>query len=303
MSWFLCALNTIDFVVACGVVLCGAYAIWHGHHKAPLDVWVPVLILGACLAGSSALNWCTITCHLDGCSWLLNCSVILDVVVGAGAAILGILLHTQYNSVEEWIKDVEFEPNSDGSASYPFYAPEVVSHLHKGTVSVICFVLAAVQLCRAVVCMFIKRKLQILDNQEVANYPEFASSKYDFEAEGDGSSSNYRQWGTSGSLIQDHDVGMTVSGMDRVAKSISEKLAASQRKEEEAKAFQKANRARRPISYVNTSSNRRDYLRNQLMREERKPSAKAGSRWDSMMTDERGTHVGVTGSAAPPWRR
>ena len=95
------SLNFVDLTVAAAVCAGTAYSIWHLHNESPSWVYGPILAADALFAFSTLLSWFTLSCHLAACAWLINISIVIDLLVAVGAAIFGALLLTQFATVQE----------------------------------------------------------------------------------------------------------------------------------------------------------------------------------------------------------
>ena len=239
----LCLLNVIDILVAAGVAACALYALYHGQHAAPPDVWVPVIAAGVILALSSLLNWLTMSCRLVGCAWVLTFSIVVDLICAAASLVLGVLIQTDLGTVEDFAKDVDL--GADGSiSSFPYDAPEFLTHLHTGSVAFAFFVFGVLQLCRAILSCVIKRKLQRIDLKETVRYPELAGSQSDFGTSDHESSGDYYQREARGGLQSDGE------RLDQLHRSISQRLEDAERNKKEAKRVSEIKRQqRKPVSY------------------------------------------------------
>ena len=60
----------------------------------------PILAASGLFAFSTLLSWLTLSCHLTACAWMINVSIITDIVVAVGAAVFGTLLLTQFDTVK-----------------------------------------------------------------------------------------------------------------------------------------------------------------------------------------------------------
>ena len=94
------SMHLVDLTVA--VVVCAgtAYSIWHLHNESPPWVYGPILAASGLFAFSTLLSWLTLSCHLTACAWMINVSIITDIVVAVGAAVFGTLLLTQFDTVK-----------------------------------------------------------------------------------------------------------------------------------------------------------------------------------------------------------
>ena len=98
-----CVLKSIHFVdlTVAGVVCAGtAYSIWHLHNESPPWVYGPILAADAMFASSTLLSWLTLSFHLTACAWLINVSIITDILVAVAAAVFGALLLTKFDVVK-----------------------------------------------------------------------------------------------------------------------------------------------------------------------------------------------------------
>ena len=94
-------LNAVDLAVASAVVAGTCYSLWHLHNESPVWVYAPILTLAGLFAFSTLLNWFTLSCNLAACAWFITISIVIDLLVSAGAAVFGTLLLTQFATVQE----------------------------------------------------------------------------------------------------------------------------------------------------------------------------------------------------------
>lgn len=95
------AIHFVDLVVAALVCLGTAYSIWHLNNESPPWVYGPILAAAGLFGASTLISWLTLSCRLTACAWMINVSIITDILVAVGAAVFGTLLLTQFNTVQE----------------------------------------------------------------------------------------------------------------------------------------------------------------------------------------------------------
>lgn len=157
-------LNAIDLVVGLGFL---GYGLWLGPVSgAVVAIWVPVVALGVVHLLTSILSCCV----LFKPSWLefLVCCAIVDAIIGVASGTLGALLMVHWQTVSEWIRQINDNLNDEGSGSgrgfvmeHEFVPDYIADHLATGhrAFAGIVFALTAVQFVRCGVFFAVRIRL------------------------------------------------------------------------------------------------------------------------------------------------